>query len=353
MSATLFIPGLRRALGALAGVFAFSLVVASTAFAANGNGCDAPGNAFGHDKHDQCEAASAPASADPATPAAEPAADPAVPPPAPTEEPSVPAPEALPEEQPAPASELPEPAPADGPTEASTQPEATPAAAQPDVPAPPAPNPAAGGWAPVVARPERSAADPAPRPSAARRTFSSAAAPEASWSTPDASWSQGRADAIDRYGVTGTSAIIALRRGAGVMGGLAFRVQMSHGHSTFAFRASRSIVAGGGGRLYRIAAWLRSDVPGLSVCLRIQEVSPRDTVTPVRTSESCLAPTVNWKRFKLYRRTLARGNRLVFSIYSYGAVAGDSFDVDGFTVSRRVKNGWRRVSAVFGKPTDA
>jgi hypothetical protein len=146
--------------------------------------------------------------------------------------------------------------------------------------------------------------------------------------------------------------VIDLRRGAGVAGGLAFRVQMTRGHSTFAFRASRSIVAGSGGRLYRIGAWLRSDVPGLSVCLRIQEVSPRDTLAPVRTSESCMAPTATWKHFKLYRRTLARGNRLVFSIYSYGAVEGDSFDVDRFTVSRRVRNGWRRVTAVFGKPTD-
>jgi hypothetical protein len=123
---------------------------------------------------------------------------------------------------------------------------------------------------------------------------------------------------------------------------------MLHGESTFAFRASRSIVAAGGGRLYRIGTWLRSDVPGLSVCLRIQEMSPRDSLVPVRTSETCLASTATWKHFRLYRRTLARGNRMVFSIYAYGAVEGDSFDVDRFTVSRRVKNGWKRVAAAFG-----
>jgi hypothetical protein len=123
---------------------------------------------------------------------------------------------------------------------------------------------------------------------------------------------------------------------------------MNPGSSTFAFRASRSVVAGAGGRLYRIGAWLRSDAPGLTVCLRIQEVAPADRLTSVRSSESCLSPTTKWKRFRLFRRTLASGNKLVFSIYSYGATAGDSFEVDGFTVARRVKNGWKRVDAAFG-----
>jgi hypothetical protein len=190
-------------------------------------------------------------------------------------------------------------------------------------------------------------AAPAPSPTAPReRTYNSYTA-QASWGTPDASWSQG-AQSAESFGVTGRSAIVAVRRGAGVAGGLAFRVQMLDGHSTFAFRASHSIVAGSGGRLYRIGAWLRSDVPGLSVCLRIQEVTPGDSLVPVRTSERCVATTATWKRFRLYRRTLARGNRLVFSIYSYGAVEGDSFDVDRFTVARRVKNGWKRVDAAFG-----
>jgi hypothetical protein len=151
-----------------------------------------------------------------------------------------------------------------------------------------------------------------------------------------------------RFAVEVGEGQVALRRGAGVAGGLAFRVQVTDGHSSFAFRASRSIVAASGGRLYRIGAWLRSDVPGLSVCLRIQEMSPRDALVPVRTSESCLATTAQWKKFRLYRRTLARGNRLVFSIYAYGAVEGDSFDVDRFTVARKVLHGWKRVDAAFG-----
>ena len=154
--------------------------------------------------------------------------------------------------------------------------------------------------------------------------------------------------AAEQYGVSGTGAIITIMRRHGAFGGLSFRVSLAPGSSSLVFRAAGSVVAGSGGRLYRIGAWLRSAAPGMNVCLRIQEVSPRDPLTAVRTSESCFAPTTDWKHFLLYRRTLARGNRLVFSIYSFGAVSGDSFDIDNFRVARRVKDGWKRVDAAFG-----
>jgi len=203
----------------------------------------------------------------------------------------------------------------------------------------------------VSAREENQPAPPEPRPTAPReRTWSSTHTPDASWGQPDASWSNSHA--ADQYGVTGTGAIITIRRRYGVFGGLSFRVSLAPGSSSLVFRAARSVVAGSGGRLYRIGAWLRTDAPGMNVCLRIQEVSPADPLTAVRTSESCFAPTTNWKRFMLYRRTLARGNRLVFSIYSFGAVSGDSFDIDRFTVSRRVAHGWKRVSAAFGNSAE-
>ena len=151
--------------------------------------------------------------------------------------------------------------------------------------------------------------------------------------------------------MAGTGAIVTLRAKHGVRGGLSFRVAARRGTSTFALRAERAVVAAAGGRLYRIGAWLRTDVPGLTVCLRIQEMSPGDSLTPVRTSETCLAPTAKWQHLRLYRRTLARGNRLVFSIYSYGAVASDSFEIDRFRVARRVNVGtklrWKRVRAAF------
>ena len=146
-----------------------------------------------------------------------------------------------------------------------------------------------------------------------------------------------------RYGLAGTGAVITVRQRHGVFGGLSFRVTAAPGASRFVFQAARSVIAGAGGRLYRIGAWLRTDVPGLGVCLRIQEVSPADPLIPVRTSEACFTPTNTWHRFRLYRRTLAAGNRLVFSIYSFGALAGESFEVD---------KGWKRVTAAFLKPVE-
>jgi hypothetical protein len=142
--------------------------------------------------------------------------------------------------------------------------------------------------------------------------------------------------------------VITIRRHHGVFGGLSFRVSMTPGSSSYVFRASRSVVAGSGGRLYRIGAWLRSDVPGITLCLRIQEVSAADPLTSVRTSESCLSPARQWKKFRTFRSTLARGNRLVVSIYSFGAVVGDSFEVDGFTVERKVGKRRKRVDAALG-----
>jgi hypothetical protein len=208
------------------------------------------------------------------------------------------------------------------------------------------PSAPAAGWVPADTATEPPAPQPVARPTTpAEPTFSSYTAPAVSSRVPDTSWTQQQI--AQRFGVTGTSAVVALRRGGGVAGGLAFRVR-SRGETTFAFRAAHALVTTRGGRLYRIGTWLRSDVPGLTVCLRIQEMSARDAVAPVRTSESCFAPTATWKHFRVYRRTLARGNRLVFSIYAYGATDGDSFDVDRFTVSRRVTNLWKRVDAVFG-----
>ena len=50
---------------------------------------------------------------------------------------------------------------------------------------------------------------------------------------------------------------------------------------------------------------------------------------------------------------MARGDKLTFSIYSYGALAGDSFDIDGFVVLRHTSKGWRKVDEAFGGPRPA
>jgi hypothetical protein len=362
MSATLLIPGFRRALVAL--VAACALVLAAPALAGNGNGngngngCNAPGNAYGHDN---CDPPAPPPPPPPDGDAAPPASEEA--PPAgetpPAEEPSAPDSEPLPA-QPDESGDAPAPPVTDAPAPPAETPAAPPPTESASVsppPLPPAPNPGppAAGWAPVTGREDRPEEKPAPNPTArSGRTFSSTSAPEASWgaSEPNASWSASQPDAR-QYGVTGTGAVITIRRGHGVFGGLSFRVSMTPGASSYVFRAARSVVAGSGGRRYRIGAWLRSTAPGITVCMRIQEVSADDPLTSVRTSESCLSPGKQWKKFRAFRTTLARGNRLVFSIYSFGAVAGDSFEVDGFTVERKVAKGWKRVDAAFSDaPSD-
>src|SRR5207245_6502954 len=105
-------------------------------------------------------------------------------------------------------------------------------------------------------------------------------------------------------GLAGTGAVITVRQLHGVFGGLSFRVTAAPGASRFVFQAARSVIAGAGGRLYRIGAWLRTDVPGLGVCLRIQEVSPADPLIPVRTYEARISPNQTYHPFSVYARPL-------------------------------------------------
>ena len=130
-------------------------------------------------------------------------------------------------------------------------------------------------------------------------------------------------------------------------------VSIRRGAATFAFTANGLVRVNRVGSSYRIGAWLRSDSPGVTVCLRIEEVSKKDPLASVRTTESCLSPTTSWQHFRILRKTIARGDKLVFSIYSYGVAKGDNFEIDGFTVMRKTLHGWKRVDNAFVKPASA
>lgn len=149
------------------------------------------------------------------------------------------------------------------------------------------------------------------------------------------------------YGVTGSGAKLVILPG-GVDGRPAIRVALGHDGSQFSFGAVGDVLAQRVGLKYRIGAWLRTDTPGLTVCLRIKEISPKDPLISVRTTETCMSPSTTWRHFRILRRTIARGDKLVFSIYSYGAVRGDSFEINRFTVMRKTSDGWKRVDAAFG-----
>jgi hypothetical protein len=153
------------------------------------------------------------------------------------------------------------------------------------------------------------------------------------------------APTVADYGVKGEGAKLTLRYN-GVGGGPAIRVGVAH-NGSFVFRAAGNVRVQRLGLLYRIGAWLRSDAPGVTVCLRIEEVSPKDPLSSVRTTETCLSPSAHWQHLRILRRTIARGDKLLFSVYSYGAVLGDSFEIDRFVVLRKTAHGWKRVDGVF------
>ena len=157
-----------------------------------------------------------------------------------------------------------------------------------------------------------------------------------------------RVTTVADYGVLGSRARVTLGR-RGVTGLPTLRVAVLRGASTFAFQAAGTVQAVRFGSKYRIGAWLRTDAPGMTVCLRIEEVSKHDDVAPVRTTEACFSPTTKWQHFRIVRKTIKSGDQLRFSIYSYGAEKGDSFDIDGFTVLRMTQDGWKRVKDAFAR----
>jgi hypothetical protein len=156
------------------------------------------------------------------------------------------------------------------------------------------------------------------------------------------------APTVADYGVTGKGAQLTLRND-GIDGKPAIRVALARRGSQFEFQSVGDVQVARVGLAYRIGAWLRSDAPGVTVCLRIEEVSPRDPLAAVRTSETCFSPTAHWRHFRILRRTLARGDTLRFSVYSYGAEHGDSFEIDHFVVLRKTTLGWKRVDSAFAE----
>ena len=160
------------------------------------------------------------------------------------------------------------------------------------------------------------------------------------------------APTVADYGVMGAGAKLTLVRDP-VEGRPVIRVALAHNGSNFSFDAVGDVLAVQVGLRYRIGAWLRTDTPGMTVCLRIKEISPKDPLTPVRTTETCMSPTTTWRHFRILRRTIARDDKLVFSIYSYNAVKGDNFEIKRFTVMRKTRDGWKRVDAAFGNKQPA
>lgn len=117
----------------------------------------------------------------------------------------------------------------------------------------------------------------------------------------------------------------------GVVGQLGLRVARSSSVSTYTVTAvPRAVGSTVGGRTYTAAAWLRSDTPGKTVCLRVREWSGQ---TNVAYANACAVTTSGWKQLPtLAYVARASGHQLDLFLYQGSAVAGDSFEVDGVSL---------------------
>jgi hypothetical protein len=84
------------------------------------------------------------------------------------------------------------------------------------------------------------------------------------------------------------------------------------------------------GTRYEARAWIRSETPGKTVCLRIREWSAG---AAVGGAERCRVATGAWERLDAVPYTAVGGDSIELYAYQSSAAAGDSFDIDGITLT--------------------
>jgi hypothetical protein len=84
------------------------------------------------------------------------------------------------------------------------------------------------------------------------------------------------------------------------------------------------------GAVYTARAWVRSETPGRTVCLRIREWSGGSAFG----DGTCLVATGSWQRTDVVRHVAVGGEGLEVYAYSDNPLAGDSFDLDGLTLTK-------------------
>ena len=86
------------------------------------------------------------------------------------------------------------------------------------------------------------------------------------------------------------------------------------------------------GTTYTVKGSIRSDTPGKTVCLRVREW---DADAVVGSGQQCVATTASWREFATLQYTALRGGSEL-ELYAYqtaSAVAGESFELDGMSLS--------------------
>jgi len=122
-------------------------------------------------------------------------------------------------------------------------------------------------------------------------------------------------------------------RADGHGGGHAARVARRAGARTYSIVASPNPATSVAERLYRANGWLRSGVPGRTVCLKLLELTPAGGVAG--QASRCMRATSSWRAFpRVDYRARSTGNAISFRVVqTSNAARGDSFQVDSLVLT--------------------
>jgi hypothetical protein len=132
-------------------------------------------------------------------------------------------------------------------------------------------------------------------------------------------------------GWAGSTATLALASD-GKVGSGAARVARVSGSSFSIVASSKPVSPAVAGAAYVAGGWLRSDTPGRKVCLIVREWTSAGSLVGSRSS--CVTSTRSWQQFASNPYVAASNGTIDLIVTESGASAGDSFEVDGLTLSQ-------------------
>ncbi|MFL5928845.1 MAG: DNRLRE domain-containing protein [Gaiellaceae bacterium] len=119
----------------------------------------------------------------------------------------------------------------------------------------------------------------------------------------------------------------------GVVGPGAARVTRTSGSSFSIVAAPRPVSSTTAGGAYSAGGWIRSDRAGRTVCLVVREWTAGGSLVGSRSS--CATAGRGWQQLAGSRYVAARsGDSLDVAVTQSGAIAGDSFEADGLTLTQ-------------------
>jgi len=116
----------------------------------------------------------------------------------------------------------------------------------------------------------------------------------------------------------------------GKVGSSAARVSWAAGDYFYLGAVSPPPVAAAVGARYELSGWVRSQTAGQYVCLVLQEL---DGAVGVRQTLECLTTSTDWRQWPTVALTPTAGHQLYVFTISFNAKPGDSYDIDGLTLT--------------------